>query len=83
MADDPIPTAPPSNGSPPESSITMRWTALSATWAIAILGICCVFVEPHYPAGVTLVLATLTGLVGGIVGGKLGLAKPTSNGPPG
>ena len=79
MLDAPPPVATNGNGKDAAaSSVTMRWTALSAVWGIVLLGTCCVFVEPHYPAGVTLVLATLTGLVGGIVGGKLGLAKPTN-----
>ena len=91
MPDDELPIPPASTLLPAvlatadgvNTGITMRWVAISATWGVIVLGIGCVLVKPQFPEGVTLVLATLTGLVGGIIGGKLGLTQPKSQPPPG
>ena len=74
------PAAMNGNGHLKATDITMRWTAISAVWGLILIGVGCIFTHPHYAAGVTLVLGTLTGLLGNIIGGKLGLSKP--NGSP-
>ena len=60
--------------------VTMRWTALSALWGLAIIGMLSVFFKPEFEGGVMMVASTLAGVIGNIIGGKLGLSKPGSGG---
>lgn len=70
----PIPTAP--NGAAARKDLTIRMTAWLSLVGVILLGVPCWWREPAFEGGTMLVIGTLTGLLSGIVGGKLGIARP-------
>jgi len=61
--------------------LTIRLTAWLSLLGVILLGVLCWWREPAFEGGTMLVIGTLTGLLSGIVGGKLGIARPNHGSP--